>query len=172
MGSEPVVAAEVVPSVVVASVVVASDRCAAGQAVDRSGPRAAELLARAGFTVAGVEVVPDGVASVRAALDRVLGGPARLVVTSGGTGVGPRDETPEATQGVLTRELPGLAEAIRREGSRDVPAAVLSRGLAGVTAGGALVVNVPGSPRAVEQALAVLLPLVRHVLDQVDGGDH
>lgn len=156
----------------IAAVIVASDRCAAGEAADRSGPRAAELLAAAGFQVAGVEVVPDGLGPVRAALDRALAGPARLVVTSGGTGVGPRDQTPEATAGVIARELPGLAEAIRHEGARHTPTAVLSRGLAGVTARGVLVVNTPGSPAAVEQSLAVVLPVIRHVLDQVSGGDH
>lgn len=161
-----------VDSVPIAAVIVASDRCAAGEATDRSGPRAAELLAAAGFQVAGVEVVPDGLGPVRAALDRALAGPARVVVTSGGTGVGPHDQTPEATAGVIARELPGLAEAIRREGARHTPTAALSRGLAGVTAGGVLVVNTPGSPAAVEQSLAVVLPVVRHVLDQVSGGDH
>lgn len=156
----------------IAAVVVASDRCAAGITADRSGPRAAELLTAAGFVVSGVEVVPDGVASVRAALDRALAGAARFVVTTGGTGVGPRDQTPEATAGLIRRDLPGVAEAIRREGARHAPTAVLSRGVAGITAGGALVVNTPGSPAAVEQSLAVVLPLVRHVLDQVGGGDH
>ncbi|MBC7551160.1 MAG: MogA/MoaB family molybdenum cofactor biosynthesis protein, partial [Cellulomonas sp.] len=106
------------------AVVVVSDRCSSGAAIDRSGPRAAGFLEAAGFVVLPVRIVPDGVASVAGALAAALADGARVIVTSGGTGVGPRDLTPEGTIGLLDRELPGMAEAFRREGVQHVPTAV------------------------------------------------
>lgn len=160
-----------------AAVVTVSDRSAAGERPDASGPRAVERLRAAGYRVPAATVVPDGAASVRAALTSAIASGARLVVTTGGTGIGPRDETPEGTRPLLTKELPGVAEALRAAGARSVPTAVLSRGLAG-TAGisesacATFVVNLPGSVRAVDQGMDVLIPLAGHVIDQLDGRDH
>ena len=118
--------------------------------------------------------MPDGVESVTRAIEAAIGSGARLVITSGGTGVGPRDLTPEGTRPLLVRELPGIAEALRSEGARHNPMAVLSRGLAGIAGEPprVVVVNLPGSVSAVEQGLAVLLPLMPHIHDQLGGGDH
>lgn len=151
-----------------AHVITVSDRCHAGVRTDASGPAAVAALRAAGYAVTA-GVVPDGQASVADALRAALAGGARLVITSGGTGVGPRDRTPEGTRGVLDLELPGVAELLRSASGR--PHAYLSRGLAGVTAG-AVVVNLPGKPAAVTEGLAVVLPLVPHLLDQLAGGDH
>lgn len=160
-----------------AAVITVSDRCARGEAVDVSGPRLVAGLREAGYAVEDPRVVPDGADTVAEALRAAVAGGARVVITTGGTGIGPRDRTPEGTGRLIELELPGLAEAIRSAGAPGVPAAVLSRALAGVTAADpsgarAVVVNLPGSPRGATDGLAVLLPVLPHVIDQLDGGGH
>ena len=148
-----------------------SNRAAAGVYEDRSGPVLAELLRSAGCAVDGPLVIPDGDAVAAALRDAVVAG-YDVVVTSGGTGLTPADLTPEMTRRVLDREIPGIAEALRAAGAAaGVPAAILSRGLAGV-AGQTLIVNLPGSTGGVRDGMAVLAPVLEHAVAQINGGDH
>jgi molybdenum cofactor synthesis domain-containing protein len=154
-----------------ALVVTASNRAAAGVYPDRSGPLVVDALAALGFAVDGPEVVADG-DPVEAALRTAVTTGYDVVVTTGGTGLGPTDLTPEMTRRVLDREIPGIAEAIRAYGTATgVPTAALSRGLAGL-AGRTVVVNLPGSPGGVRDGMAVLGPLLTHAVEQVAGSDH
>lgn len=151
-----------------AFVLTISDRVSAGERADESGPLAADLLNRQGFSV-DTGCVPDDADRIAGALREAVGSEVDLVVTTGGTGLNPRDVTPEATSRVIERPAPGIAEAIRAGGS--VPTAVLSRGVAGV-AGSTLVVNLAGSTGAVRDGIDVLAPLLGHVVAQLRGGDH
>ncbi|MDR7087568.1 molybdenum cofactor synthesis domain-containing protein [Aeromicrobium panaciterrae] len=154
-----------------AAVITVSDRAAAGTSTDTSGPAVADLLREAGYTCDDPIVIPDGADSVEQALRQAIASGARLVITTGGTGIAPRDETPEGTDRVITRHLPGIVEEIRRAAALEKPGGMLSRGLAGVV-GTALVVNVPGSRAAVASAVPIILSVAGHVIDQLDGGDH
>ena len=154
-----------------ATVVVASNRAAAGVYDDTTGPLIVEALRRLGFAVGDPVVCADG-EPVGLAIAAAVDAGARLVLTTGGTGLTPTDRTPEVTRPLLDREVPGIAEAIRAAGvAKGVPTAALSRGLAGV-AGRALVVNLPGSRGGVKDALAVLEPVVVHAVEQIVGSDH
>lgn len=144
-----------------------SDRCAQGVREDLSGPAVAEVLQSAGFAVANPMIVPDECAAIEAALRR-LAAQARLVVTTGGTGIGPRDVTPEATRAVCDRVLEGVAELMRAEGRKTTPMAVLSRGIC-ATLGTSLVLNLPGSPRGAVSSLRAALPVLPHALDLLAG---
>lgn len=154
-----------------AVVVVASNRAAAGVYADETGPLITAWLTEHGFTVEEPVVVPDG-DPVGEAIAAAVAAGARVVLTTGGTGLTPTDRTPEATRPVLDREVPGIADAIRSHGlANGVPTAALSRGLAGV-AGSCLVVNLPGSRGGVKDGLSVLAPVLRHAVEQIVGSDH
>ena len=142
-----------------------SDRCAAGEAEDLSGPAVARLLESAGIEVTNSNLIPDEADEIRALL-REAG--ADLVVTTGGTGLGPRDVTPQATAQELDYQVPGLGEEMRRAGLASTPLSVLSRGLAGVR-GRTLILNLPGSERAATESLAAVLPVLGHALELLRG---
>lgn len=156
-----------------AMVITASNRAAAGQYADRSGPVLADLLRRSeiSITVDGPAVVPDGEPVEKALREAVAAG-YDVIVTTGGTGLTPGDLTPEVTRRVIDREVPGIAEAIRSAGAAaGIPSAILSRGVAGL-AGTVLVVNLPGSTGGVRDGMAVLASVLSHAIDQAHGGDH
>ncbi len=172
MSRDTTAAAVGLPEGARALVVTVSDRSSSGERPDTSGPLLTSLLSGLGFEVGEVVLVPDEVPAVQEALRSAAGASYDLVCTTGGTGLSPRDVTPEATRPLLEREAPGLADALRRQGQDAVPTSILSRGVAG-TIGATLVVNLPGSSGAVRDAIAVLAPVVGHAVAQLRGsGDH
>ena len=154
-----------------AAVVTVSDKGYAGEREDVSGPLLADLLREMGADIVSQTIVPDE----QAMIERTLIGLAdeagvELVVTTGGTGPAPRDVTPEATRAVIEREVPGLAEVLRFDGYRKTPLAVISRGVSGIR-GQALIVNLPGSPRAVREGMETLSPILPHAIKMLRGRD-
>jgi cyclic pyranopterin monophosphate synthase len=155
-----------------AVVVTCSNRSAAGERDDASGPALVDALRAAGFDVEPQPVVvPDDEAVIGALLASLADAGHRLILTSGGTGLTPTDVTPAATRRVIDREAPGLAELMRAAGLASTPMAALSRGVVG-TRGRTLIANLPGSPKGAIESFGALLPVLRHALDQLAGGDH
>ena len=151
-----------------AAVLTVSDRSACGERPDESGPVAAALLAAAGYQVASQSVVPDERGEIEAALAALAEAGTALVVTTGGTGFSPRDVTPEATAAVCQRMVPGIPEAMRLASLAVTPRAMLSRAAAGIR-DRTLIVNLPGSPKAVRENLEAVLPALRHGLEVLRG---
>ena len=145
-----------------------SDKGARGEREDRSGPAIREMIEAAGGEVARTKIVPDEQDEIRAALIAWSDEGLDLILTTGGTGFSPRDWTPEATKSVIERETPGLPEAMRRAGAEKTPTAMLSRAAAGIR-GSTLIVNLPGSEKAVRESLAAILPALPHGVDILKG---
>ena len=154
-----------------AVVITISDRGARGERADGSGPEIAGMLTAAGMEVVGRQIVPDEKADIRRLLiewsdDKCVD----LILTTGGTGVSPRDVTPDATREVIEREIPGMAETMRRHSTAVTPYAMISRALAGIR-GRTLIINLPGSPKGARENLSVLLPALAHAIDKIKGDE-
>ena len=145
-----------------------SDKGSRGERVDRSGPAIREIIEAAGGQVVRTAIVPDEEEDIRKALLAWSDEGLDLVLTTGGTGFSPRDRTPEATKAVIERETPGLPEAMRRAGAERTPTAILSRAAAGIR-GSTLIINLPGSERAVRESLAAILPALAHGIEILRG---
>ena len=151
-----------------AGVITVSTRGASGARADESGPAMKDALTSAGHEVVATLLVPDDIAKVANAILEAVRAGANVVLTSGGTGLSPNDVTPEATRRVIDREVPGIAEALRARSLAKTAHGMLSRGVAGAV-GTTLVVNLPGSPRAVRESLEVLLPVLPHAIELLAG---
>jgi molybdenum cofactor synthesis domain-containing protein len=151
------------------AIVTVSDSAVAGTREDRSGPKLRERAEALGWTVAAEELVPDETGPIAAVLRRLAdSGRVSVILTTGGTGVALRDVTPEATRAVVEREIPGVGEVMRTEGSKFTPLAALSRALAGVR-GRTVIINLPGSPKGAVESLDAISKLVPHMVDLLEG---
>lgn len=157
-----------------AAVLTISDKGSRGERADSSGEYIVTTLRKLGLTVDRYEVVPDELDTIAAKLKQWAdSGGTDLIFTTGGTGLAPRDVTPEATLQVIEKEVPGIADMLRSNGFKNTPTAILSRGLAGVR-GRCLIINLPGSPRAVQEYIELVMPVIPHAIDTLQGkiGDH
>ena len=154
-----------------AVIITVSDRGARGEREDGSGPEIARMLEAAGLEIIGRRIIPDEKEMIRQMLlEWCDGGDADLILTTGGTGVSPRDVTPDATREVIDREIPGMAEAMRRQSAAVTPHAMISRALAGIR-GRTLIINLPGSPKGARENLSVLLPALPHAIEKIKGDE-
>lgn len=154
-----------------AGVITVSDKGSQGMREDRSGPEIVKMLEGIGVEVGDSAIVPDEIDRIQASLIEFADQRRMdLIVTTGGTGVSPRDVTPDATMAVIDREVPGMAEAMRRESHRITPHALVSRAVVGIR-GQTLIVNLPGSPKSVRENLAVILPAISHAIEKIKGDD-
>ena len=152
-----------------AAILTISDGVSRGTREDRSGPKLRERAESLGWTVMGIEVIPDERDQIAARLKTLAdSGEVSLILTTGGTGVALRDVTPEATRDVIDRDIPGMGEQMRAEGRKATPLAALSRGMAG-TRGKVLIINLPGSPKGAVESLDAISKLVPHVVDLIEG---
>ena len=152
-----------------AAVITVSDACSRGERHDDSGEALVELLEASGAEIVETRILSDDLDPLVQALEEIAQrGDVNLILTTGGTGLGPRDNTPEATRQVIEREAPGIVEAIRTESLKVTPMAMISRGVAGV-ASGTLIINLPGSPKAVKESFAVIKPVLAHAVDLLAG---
>ena len=151
-----------------AHVITISDGASHGKREDKSGPALVGLLYANQYDVTGPEVVPDERDRIAAAITKAADGGSNLVITTGGTGLGPRDVTPQATATVIDYDVPGITELMRRAGLESTPMAALTRGIAGVR-GQTLVINVPGSPKGAMQSLEAVMPVLEHALALLRG---
>jgi molybdenum cofactor synthesis domain-containing protein len=155
-----------------AVVITSSDACARGERADESGAALVELLGELGAEIVAAEVLADDLEPLRDKLRVYAERPdVNLIVTTGGTGFSPRDNTPEATRAVIERDAPGLAEAMRAETLRQTPTAMISRGVCGIRAG-TLIINLPGAPQAVRECFAVIRPVLGHAVTLLAGRSH
>src|SRR5215211_7216456 len=152
-----------------AAVITASDACSRGEREDDSGAALVELLESSGAEVVEKKILSDDLEPLVQTLGALAArSDVNLIIITGGTGLGPRDNTPEATRRVIEREAPGIAEAIRAESLKVTPMAMIARGVAGV-ASGTLIINLPGSPKAVRESFAVIKPVLAHAVDLLAG---
>ena len=152
-----------------AVVITVSDACSRGEREDASGEALRRLLVDVGAEIVESRILSDDLEPlVQVLKDFAERGDVNLIITTGGTGLGPRDNTPEATQKVIEREVPGIAEAIRAESLKVTPMAMISRGVCGVRAG-TLIINLPGSPKAVRESFAVIVPVLSHATELLEG---
>jgi len=157
------------PAQIHAVVITSSDACARGEREDKSGELLVELLTAISARIVAKEILSDDLEPLADKLREYAHRPdVNLVLTTGGTGFGLRDNTPEATQRVIEREAPGLSEAMRIETLKNTPMAMISRGISGVRSG-ALIINLPGSPKAVRESFEVIKPVLHHVIDLLAG---